>query len=465
MSEDISFLHAICEAVLVSRVLIWPTRFVVLTRLPAHHAHALLHAHWSLKMMNALLINLENGKNLRCGVYVYLPYSPPGGAGQVVQVGTWTPADGLVSFAPFPLFSDKYSNFHGGIVNITALNYMPGWGQDVTTTTATTANITTVFKGSSSPLLSAMAHKLNFSVTLLPSATWDDALRREGRAVDRTLRILLAQDLPGPLPAAPPYRLLLAAWMLFALVFGAVYLGNLTAALTIPKYPKRIESLRELVAYVDSSHRPLRRFMLPLRNTSFSKFLAVRLDRFGLMTSEPMLNSRSTAAEEGTGVLYLMNRSTQICLCSMGNMSGDRGTLSWTSSWVQECKFFSSSSSTYPWDNSLLAAFMLTMSPYGADHRDSHMASESPLLRAVGRLIQIVPNMTVGLTEALYKRYTAANGSLCGDFIFICNCSPGVVRALQVQQGTADSARRGEGGRVLNLHPSIHAITSHLCQH
>ncbi|KAG0727610.1 hypothetical protein GWK47_003975 [Chionoecetes opilio] len=99
---------------------------------------------------------------------------------------------------------------------------------------------------------------------------------------------------------------------------------------------------------LSASHRPLRRFMLPLRKTSFSKFLAVRLDRFGLMTSEGMLNSRSTAAEEGTGVLYLMNRSTQIYLCSMGNMSGDRGTLSWTSSWVQECKFFSSSSSTSP---------------------------------------------------------------------------------------------------------------------
>ncbi|KAG0711827.1 hypothetical protein GWK47_019774 [Chionoecetes opilio] len=87
-------------------------------------------------------------------------------------------------------------------------------------------------------------------VCLLP-VVLKAALRREGRAVGRTLRILLAQDLPGPLPAAPPYRLLLAAWMLFALVFGAAYRGNLTATLTIPKYPKRIESLRELVAYVD----------------------------------------------------------------------------------------------------------------------------------------------------------------------------------------------------------------------
>ncbi|KAG0717843.1 hypothetical protein GWK47_053624 [Chionoecetes opilio] len=34
---------------------------------------------------------------------------------------------------------------------------------------------------------------------------------------------------------------------------------------------------------------------------SSTRFLAVRLDRFGLMESEPLLNSRSTAAEEGTG--------------------------------------------------------------------------------------------------------------------------------------------------------------------
>ncbi|KAG0712506.1 hypothetical protein GWK47_018330 [Chionoecetes opilio] len=83
--------------------------------------------------------------------------------------------------------------------------------------------------------------------------------------------------------------------------------------------------MKGLSGIIKCSHRPLRRFMLPLRNTSFSKFLAVRLHRFGLMTSEPILNSRSTAAEEGTGVLYLMNRSTQICLCSMGNMWKQEG--------------------------------------------------------------------------------------------------------------------------------------------
>lgn len=71
-----------------------------------------------------------------------------------------------------------------------------------------------------------------------------------------------------------------------------------------------------------------------------------------------MLNSRSTAAEEGTGMLYFVNRVTQICLCSMENMSGDRGTLSWTSSLVQESKFFSSSLSKFVWVSGLLDAFM-----------------------------------------------------------------------------------------------------------
>lgn len=54
--------------------------------------------------------------------------------------------------------------------------------------------------------------------------------------------------------------------------------------------------------------------MLALRNTSFSKFLAVKFGRFCLKVSEPMMNGRSTTAEGGTKVLYLMNSSIQITL-------------------------------------------------------------------------------------------------------------------------------------------------------
>lgn len=102
--------------------------------------------------------------------------------------------------------------------------------------------------------------------------------------------------------------------------------------------------------------QPLVRFMLSLRNTNFSKFLAVRFDRFGLKISVSLLSSYFTVAEKGTEVLYLINRHNAHpdLLVFYGNMSGDRRTSLCTSSWVQEDKLFS----MLLWDSVLFAAFM-----------------------------------------------------------------------------------------------------------
>lgn len=75
--------------------------------------------------------------------------------------------------------------------------------------------------------------------------------KTETKPTERTLRMLLAQDLPGRLPSCTSYRILVGVWMVFSLVLGTVYRGNLTAALTLPKYPKRIETLKELVEGVE----------------------------------------------------------------------------------------------------------------------------------------------------------------------------------------------------------------------
>lgn len=45
---------------------------------------------------------------------------------------------------------------------------------------------------------------------------------------------------------------------------------------------------------------------IPLKKTNFSKLSAVRDDLFALRISDPKLNSLSTAAEEGRGVLYFL---------------------------------------------------------------------------------------------------------------------------------------------------------------
>lgn len=59
---------------------------------------------------------------------------------------------------------------------------------------------------------------------------------------------LLGQDLASKFIPGVSGRVLAAAWLLFALVLGTAYRGNLTASLTAPKFPPRVETLEQLVA-------------------------------------------------------------------------------------------------------------------------------------------------------------------------------------------------------------------------
>lgn len=66
------------------------------------------------------------------------------------------------------------------------------------------------------------------------------------------LRTLLGQDSSheGKRLTAARARLVIGAWLIFALVIGSAYRGILTAFLTIPKYPPRPETLEQLVKVV-----------------------------------------------------------------------------------------------------------------------------------------------------------------------------------------------------------------------
>lgn len=59
--------------------------------------------------------------------------------------------------------------------------------------------------------------------------------------------MLLGQNLPRRLPTTASSRILVAIWLVFALILGSAYRGNLTASLTIPKFPPRAETVQELV--------------------------------------------------------------------------------------------------------------------------------------------------------------------------------------------------------------------------
>ncbi|XP_050713411.1 ionotropic receptor 21a-like [Eriocheir sinensis] len=62
--------------------------------------------------------------------------------------------------------------------------------------------------------------------------------------------MLLGQNLPRRLPSTSSSRLLVAIWLVFGIIFASAYRGNLTAALTLPTYPPRPETLPQLVESV-----------------------------------------------------------------------------------------------------------------------------------------------------------------------------------------------------------------------
>ncbi|XP_069191343.1 ionotropic receptor 21a isoform X1 [Procambarus clarkii] len=368
VSLDTTFLAAFAERSLKGRLLAWGTKLLVVTRLPLTQLHALLSSHWTFSMMAAIFLNLEPTFNhLRLGLYSHLPYGREGA--QVVRVATWEAKNGLVRHSHYPLFPDKFSNFNGARVNVTALPFLPFWGEGE-------VGGVKEYTGSDYQLLAAVAATLNFTMMVLPSDSWVQVvsqvvdrvsfmasvyhillpqrqeqydftftyeyayfsfamakpslqpqwqsvylplatevwaavlgvvilvppilfwLRRVGDHADGrdasgvahdvgreasgfaheaardasgvehgagrdasgvahdVVGLLVGQSLPPRLPKATSSRILLAVWLAFSIIFGTAYRGNLTAFLTLPKYPPRAETLQQLVAAADRVTMP-----------------------------------------------------------------------------------------------------------------------------------------------------------------------------------------------------------------
>ncbi|XP_071534086.1 ionotropic receptor 21a-like [Panulirus ornatus] len=79
---------------------------------------------------------------------------------------------------------------------------------------------------------------------------WVPTDRRLGAwpVAEVVLGSMLAQTIPTRLPGSTSTRLLVATWLVFAFIVGKAYRGNLTAFLTVPKYPARPETLKQLIA-------------------------------------------------------------------------------------------------------------------------------------------------------------------------------------------------------------------------
>lgn len=57
VSEDVAFLVDFAKWSLARRLLVWPTRLLVLTSLTYQQVHSLLSSHWTFSMMNAAFLN------------------------------------------------------------------------------------------------------------------------------------------------------------------------------------------------------------------------------------------------------------------------------------------------------------------------------------------------------------------------------------------------------------------------
>ncbi|MPC43323.1 Glutamate receptor 1 [Portunus trituberculatus] len=63
--------------------------------------------------------------------------------------------------------------------------------------------------------------------------------------------IFLGQGLPYWLSSSSSSRVVVTTWLIFAFIIATAYRSNLTAALTLPKYSSRPETLQEIVDTVD----------------------------------------------------------------------------------------------------------------------------------------------------------------------------------------------------------------------
>ncbi|XP_037782034.1 glutamate receptor ionotropic, delta-1-like [Penaeus monodon] len=346
LSDDPAFLASFAESSLRGRLLVWATRLLVVTRLPLQELRRLLSSSWTFSMMNTIALLMDGSRYQSFGVYSYLPYSPAGA--QMVRVASWSSSRGLTFVGRHQLFPQKFTNFHGATVNITALPYRPYWIEQ--TTVAPNGTAVTTYTGSDGLMMHAMAQTLNFTSNVLPSADWSEvtskvveresfiasvihvhlpqrqkdydfsynyeytrldfslakpSLRPKWQGLyyplsnevwlcmllvllltpflallvtynsdceeDKTMSFKLIGSLLGQSMAtrrgeSAGSRIFVASWLVFAFVVGTAYRGNLTAALTLPKYPPRVETVAQLVKTVD-------RVTMPVYGKDFRDFL------------------------------------------------------------------------------------------------------------------------------------------------------------------------------------------------
>ncbi|XP_063868156.1 ionotropic receptor 21a-like [Scylla paramamosain] len=166
-----SFLLAFARESRAARLLAWETRLLAVTSLTSYKAHDLLRRHWTFSMMNTVLLNLEpiieKGE-----VLVHFPYTSNGRA-QVVGVARWSSLSGLTHRGDTQRpFSEKFSNFHGAKIPVTALILPPFWKL----VDPHAADSWSRYSGRDCLIMKSVARMLNFTFQMFKSSNIDEIM-------------------------------------------------------------------------------------------------------------------------------------------------------------------------------------------------------------------------------------------------------------------------------------------------
>nr|XP_053654751.1 ionotropic receptor 21a-like [Cherax quadricarinatus] len=186
-SHDTTFLSSVAVEARRVRLLVWETQVVVVSSLPQPQVEALLQRHWTFSMMNTVLINLRQAQGgVRWEACSNQPYSSEG-----PKVSCRLLWSSITSFdnTSVSVFQEKYANFHGARIVVTAQILPPFW------------KIVSVDAGDRSPrytgrdylMMHSVATALNFTFHVRRCSSIDEVMEKleDGTAQISGFRVML----------------------------------------------------------------------------------------------------------------------------------------------------------------------------------------------------------------------------------------------------------------------------------
>ncbi|MPC31306.1 hypothetical protein E2C01_024592 [Portunus trituberculatus] len=270
VSHDPLFLAAFAEQSLRGRLLGWATKLVVVTRLALPLLKTLMPTYWTFSMMNAVFLRIDETSSSFYGSRVNVtarPYTPfwkeqEGPENTTLYSGTdyyaLTAIANTLNFTfrrlPTSSWAEVTSLVEERVSFLASVIYilMPdrldrydfSFAHEIMSTGFSMAP----------PILQPQWQALYYPLSgwIFTRMTGDkDENLLLGTVFHQMVGMLLGQSLSHHLFKTSSSRILVAAWLVFAIILGSAYSGNLTATLTLPKYPPRPETLKQLVDTAD----------------------------------------------------------------------------------------------------------------------------------------------------------------------------------------------------------------------